>query len=122
MPDTVFQAVTEQQFAQFSQFAVKNSQAKLQEKLRKSLASMYTDTQFLQQISGIKVNSDQVNMKMKADLIKQKSSIMLALNRAMMERKLKKNRFHQAWLLLDLESKEAAQLLHEPTRYQSILK
>lgn len=122
MPDTVFQAVTEQQFAQFSQFAVKNSQAKLQEKLRKSLASMYTDTQFLQQISGIKVNSDQVNTKMKADLIKQKSSIMLALNRAMMERKLKKNRFHQAWLLLDLESKEAAQLLHEPTRYQSILK
>ena len=122
LPDTLFQAISDQQFAQFSQYAVKKSQTKLQEKLHKSMASMYSDTQFLQQISGLKINSDQVNTKVKADLIKQKSSIVLALNRAMMERKLKKNRFHPAWLLLDLESKEAAQLLHEPTRYQSLLK
>ena len=122
LPDTLFQAISDQQYAQFSQYAVKKSQAKLQEKLNKSMASMYSDTQFLQQISGLKINSDQVNTKVKADLIKQKSSIVLALNRAMMERKLKKNRFHPAWLLLDLESKEAAQLLHEPTRYQSLLK
>ncbi len=122
LPDTLFQAISDQQFAQFSQYAVKKSQTKLQEKLHKSMASMYSDTQFLQQISGLKINSDQVNTKVKADLIKQKSSIVLALSRAMMERKLKKNRFHPAWLLLDLESKEAAQLLHEPTRYQSLLK
>ena len=122
LPDTLFQAISDQQFAQFSQYAVKKSQTKLQEKLHKSMASMYSDTQFLQQISGLKINSDQVNTKVKADLIKQKSSIVLALSRAMMERKLKKNRFHPAWLLLDLESKEAAQLLHEPARYQSLLK
>ena len=122
LPDTLFQAISDQQYAQFSQYAVKKSQAKLQEKLHKSMASMYSDTQFLQQISGLKINSDQVNTKVKSDLIKQKSSIVLALNRAMMERKLKKNRFHPAWLLLDLESKEAAQLLHETTRYQAFLK
>ena len=122
LPDTLFQAISDLQYTQFSQYAVKKSQAKLQEKLHKSMASMYSDTQFLEQISGLKINSDQVNTKVKADLIKQKSSIVLALNRAMMERKLKKNRFHPAWLLLDLESKEAAQLLHEPTRYQSLLK
>jgi carboxyl-terminal processing protease len=122
LPDTLFQAISDQQYAQFSQYAVKKSQAKLQEKLHKSMASMYSDTQFLQQISGLKINSDQVNTKVKSDLIKQKSSIVLALNRAMMERKLKKNRFHPAWLLLDLESKEAAQLLHETTRYQALLK
>jgi carboxyl-terminal processing protease len=122
LPDTLFQAITDQQYAQFSQYAVKKSQAKLQEKLHKSMASMYSDTQFLQQISGLKINSDQVNTKVKSDLIKQKSSIVLALNRAMMERKLKKNRFHPAWLLLDLESKEAAQLLHETARYQALLK
>ncbi len=122
LPDTLFQAISDQQYAQFSQYAVKKSQAKLQEKLHKSMASMYSDTQFLQQISGLKINSDQVNTKVKSDLIKQKSSIVLALNRAMMERKLKKNRFHPAWLLLDLESKEAAQLLHETARYQALLK
>ena len=83
---------------------------------------MYSDTQFLIQISGIKINPDQMNAQLKGDLMKQKSSIQLALNHAMMERKLKKNRFHQAWLLMDLESKEAAKLLHEPSRYQSILK
>lgn len=59
------------------------------------MASMYSDTQFLQQISGLKINSDQVNTKVKADLIKQKSSIVLALNRAVMERKLKKIVFIQ---------------------------
>ena len=122
LPDTLFQAISDQQYAQFSQYAVKKSQTKLQEKLHKSMASMYSDTQFLQQISGLKINSDQVNTKVKSDLIKQKSSIVLALNRAMMERKLKKNRFHPAWLLLDLESKEAAQLLHETARYQALLK
>lgn len=122
LPDTLFQAISDQQYAQFSQYAVKKSQAKLQEKLHKSMASMYSDTQFLQQISGLKINSDQVNTKVKSDLIKQKSSIVLALNRAMMERKLKKNRFHPAWLLLDLESKEAAQLLHETARYNALLK
>ncbi len=122
LPDTLFRAITDQQYAQFSQYAVKKSQAKLQEKLNKSMASMYSDTQFLQQISGLKINSDQVNTKVKSDLIKQKSSLILALNRAMMERKLKKNRFHPAWLLLDLESKEAAQLLHETARYQALLK
>lgn len=122
LPDTLFQAISDQQYAQFSQYAVKKSQAKLQEKLHKSMTSMYSDTQFLKQISGLKINSDQVNSKVKSDLIKQKSSIILALNRAMMERKLKKNRFHPAWLLLDLESKEAAQLLHETARYQALLK
>ena len=122
MPDTVFHAISDQQYTQFTQFAIKHSQIKLQEKLHKTLSSMYSDTQFLIQISGIKINPDQVNAQLKGDLMKQKSSIQLALNHAMMERKLKKNRFHQAWLLMDLESKEAAKLLHEPSRYQSILK
>ena len=122
MPDTVFHAISDQQYSQFTQFAVKQSQIKLQEKLHKTLSSMYSDTQFLIQISGIKINPDQMNAQLKGDLMKQKSSIQLALNHAMMERKLKKNRFHQAWLLMDLESKEAAKLLHEPSRYQYILK
>ena len=122
MPDTVFHAISDQQYTQFTQFAIKHSQIKLQEKLHKTLSSMYSDTQFLIQISGIKINPDQVNAQLKGDLMKQKSSIQLALIHAMMERKLKKNRFHQAWLLMDLESKEAAKLLHEPSRYQSILK
>ena len=122
MPDTVFHAISDQQYTQFTQFAIKQSQIKLQEKLHKTLSSMYSDTQFLIQISGIKINPDQMNAQLKGDLMKQKSSIQLALNHAMMERKLKKNRFHQAWLLMDLESKEAAKLLHEPSRYQSILK
>lgn len=122
MPDTVFHAISDQQYTQFTQFAIKQSQIKMQEKLHKTLSSMYSDTQFLIQISGIKINPDQLNAQLKGDLMKQKSSIQLALNHAMMERKLKKNRFHQAWLLMDLESKEAAKLLHEPSRYQSILK
>ncbi len=122
MPDTIFHAISDQQYTQFTQFAIKQSQIKLQEKLHKTLSSMYSDTQFLIQISGIKINPDQMNAQLKGDLMKQKSSIQLALNHAMMERKLKKNRFHQAWLLMDLESKEAAKLLHEPSRYQSILK
>jgi len=121
-PDTLFHAITEQQFVQFSQFAIKKSQVVLQEKLHKAMTSMYADTLFIKQISGLKINADYVSNKVKTDITTQKSSIILQLNRALMERKLKRNRFHQDWLLMDLESKEAAALLHQSTRYQSLLK
>lgn len=121
-PDSIFHPITEQQFAQFSQFAIKKSQITLQEKLHKAMTSMYSDTLFIKQISGLKINADHVANKVKTDLTTQKSSIILQMNRALMERKLKKNRFHQEWLLLDLESKEAAALLHQLDRYQSLLK
>jgi carboxyl-terminal processing protease len=121
-PDSIFHPITEQQFAQFSQFAIKKSQITLQEKLHKAMTSMYSDTLFIKQISGLKINADHVANKVKTDLTTQKSSIILQMNHALMERKLKKNRFHQEWLLLDLESKEAAALLHQLDRYQSLLK
>lgn len=121
-PDSIFHPITEQQFAQFSQFAIKKSQITLEEKLHKAMTSMYSDTLFIKQISGLKINADHVANKVKTDLTTQKSSIILQMNRALMERKLKKNRFHQEWLLLDLESKEAAALLHQLDRYQSLLK
>ena len=121
-PDSIFHPITEQQFAQFSQFAIKKSQVTLQEKLHKAMTSMYSDTLFIKQISGLKINADHVANKVKTDLTTQKSSIILQMNHALMERKLKKNRFHQEWLLLDLESKEAAALIHELDRYQSLLK
>ena len=121
-PDSIFHPITEQQFAQFSQFAIKKSQITLQEKLHKAMTSMYSDTLFIKQISGLKINADHVANKVKTDLTTQKSSIILQMNRALMERKLKKNRFHQEWLLLDLESKEAAALIHQLDRYQSLLK
>jgi carboxyl-terminal processing protease len=121
-PDSIFHPITEQQFAQFSQFAIKKSQVTLQEKLHNAMTSMYSDTLFIKQISGLKINADHVANKVKTDLTTQKSSIILQMNHALMERKLKKNRFHQEWLLLDLESKEAAALLHQLDRYQSLLK
>lgn len=121
-PDTLFHPITEQQFSLFSQFAIKKSQSILQGKLQKAMASMYSDTLFIKQISGLKIQSDYVANKVKTDLTLQKTSIQLQLNRALMERKLKKNRFHQDWLLLDPESKEAAALLHQHDRYLSILK
>ncbi len=121
-PDSIFHPITEQQFAQFSQFAIKKSQVTLQEKLHKAMTSMYSDTLFIKQISGLKINADHVANKVKTDLTTQKSSIILQMNHALMERKLKKNRFHQEWLLLDLESKEAAALIHQLDRYQSLLK
>lgn len=121
-PDTLFHPITEQQFLLFSQFAIKKSQSILQGKLQKAMSSMYSDTLFIKQISGLKIQSDYVANKVKTDLTLQKTSIQLQLNRALMERKLKKNRFHQDWLLLDPESKEAAALLHQHDRYLSILK
>lgn len=121
-PDTLFHPITEQQFSLFSQFAIKKSQSILQGKLQKAMSSMYSDTLFIKQISGLKIQSDYVANKVKTDLTLQKTSIQLQLNRALMERKLKKNRFHQDWLLLDPESKEAAALLHQHDRYLSILK
>jgi hypothetical protein len=121
-PDTLFHPITEQQFSLFSQFAIKKSQSILQGKLQKALSSMYSDTLFIKQISGLKIQADYVANKVKADLTIQKKSILLQLNRALMERKLKKNRFHQDWLLLDPETKEAAALLHQNDRYLSILK
>lgn len=121
-PDTLFHPITEQQFSLFSQFAIKKSQSILQGKLQKAMSSMYSDTLFIKQISGLKIQADYVANKVKTDLTLQKTSIQLQLNRALMERKLKKNRFHQDWLLLDPESKEAAALLHQHDRYLSILK
>ncbi len=121
-PDTLFHPITEQQFSLFSHFAIKKSQSILQGKLQKAMSSMYSDTLFIKQISGLKIQSDYVANKVKTDLTLQKTSIQLQLNRALMERKLKKNRFHQDWLLLDPESKEAAALLHQHDRYLSILK
>lgn len=121
-PDTLFQPITEQQYIEFVNYAIGKSQTAMQQKLQKALNNMYSDTLFIQKTSGIRVNQEQVKATLKTELINNKISIQRALNKEMMERKLRKIAFFKQWLDFDPETKEAAALLINSKEYQSLLK
>lgn len=121
-PDTLFQPITEQQYIQFVNYAIGKSQTAMQQKLQKALNNIYSDTLFIQKTSGIRVNQEQVKATLKTELINNKISIQRALNKEMMERKLRKIAFFKQWLDFDPETKEAAALLLKSQEYQSLLK
>lgn len=120
-PDTLFQAVTDQQFNQFLAFAIKKSELALQVKFKQSLGSMYDDTLFIQKISGIRINNNTLSANLKADILANKEVIKRMLNKEMMQRKLKKMQFFKQWLEYDTETKEAANLLFSSSEYQQLL-
>ena len=120
-PDTLFQAVTDQQFNQFLAFAIKKSELALQVKFKQSLGSMYDDTLFIQKMSGIRINNNTLSANLKADILANKEVIKRMLNKEMMQRKLKKMQFFKQWLEYDTETKEAANLLFSSSEYQQLL-
>ena len=120
-PDTLFQAVTDQQFNQFLAFAIKKSELALQVKFKQSLGSMYDDTLFIQKMSGIRINNNTLSANLKADILANKEVIKRMLNKEMMQRKLKKMQFFKQWLEYDTETKEAANLLFSSSEYQKLL-
>lgn len=120
-PDTLFQAMTDQQFNQFIAFALNRSELSLQAKFKQSLGSMYDDTLFIQKISGIRINNNTLSANLKADILANKEVIKRMLNKEMMQRKLKKMQFFKQWLEYDTETKEAANLLFSSSAYQQLL-
>jgi carboxyl-terminal processing protease len=120
-PDTLFQAITDQQFNQFIAFALNRSELSLQAKFKQSLGSMYDDTLFIQKISGIRINNNTLSANLKADILANKEVIKRMLNKEMMQRKLKKMQFFKQWLEYDTETKEAANLLFSSSAYQQLL-
>jgi carboxyl-terminal processing protease len=120
-PDTLFQAITDQQFNQFVAFALNRSELSLQAKFKQSLGSMYDDTLFIQKISGIRINNNTLSANLKADILANKEVIKRMLNKEMMQRKLKKMQFFKQWLEYDTETKEAANLLFNSSAYQQLL-
>jgi carboxyl-terminal processing protease len=120
-PDTLFQAVTDQQFNQFLAFAIKKSELALQVKFKQSLGSMYDDTLFIQKMSGLQINNNTLSANLKADILANKEVIKRMLNKEMMQRKLKKMQFFKQWLEYDTETKEAANLLFSSSEYQKLL-
>lgn len=120
-PDTLFQAVTDQQFNQFLAFAIKKSELSLQAKFKQSLGSMYDDTLFIQKMSGLQINNNTLSANLKADILAHKEVIKRMLNKEMMQRKLKKMQFFKQWLEYDTETKEAANLLFNSSAYQQLL-
>lgn len=120
-PDTLFQAVTDQQFNQFLAFAIKKSELALQVKFKQSLGSMYDDTLFIQKMSGLQINNNTLSANLKADILAHKEVIKRMLNKEMMQRKLKKMQFFKQWLEYDTETKEAANLLFNSSAYQQLL-
>lgn len=120
-PDTLFQAVTDQQFNQFLAFAIKKSELALQVKFKQSLGSMYDDTLFIQKMSGLQINNNTLSANLKADILANKEVIKRMLNKEMMQRKLKKMQFFKQWLEYDTETKEAANLLFSSSEYQQLL-
>lgn len=120
-PDTLFQAVTDQQFNQFLAFAINKSELSLQAKFKQSLGSMYDDTLFIQKISGIRINNNTLSANLKADILANKEVIKRMLNKEMMQRKLKKMQFFKQWLEYDTETKDAANLLFNSSEYQQLL-
>jgi carboxyl-terminal processing protease len=120
-PDTLFQAVTDQQFNQFVAFALNRSELSLQAKFKQSLGSMYDDTLFIQKISDIRINNNTLSANLKADILANKEVIKRTLNKEMMQRKLKKMQFFKQWLEYDTETKEAANLLFSSSEYQQLL-
>ena len=120
-PDTLFQAITDQQFNQFVAFALNRSELSLQAKFKQSLGSMYDDTLFIQKMSGIRINNNTLSANLKADILANKEVIKRMLNKEMMQRKLKKMQFFKQWLEYDTETKEAANLLFSSSEYQQLL-
>lgn len=120
-PDTLFQAITDQQFNQFLAFAIKKSELALQVKFKQSLGSMYDDTLFIQKMSGLQINNNTSSANLKADILANKEVIKRTLNKEMMQRKLKKVQFFKQWLEYDTETKEAANLLFNSSAYQQLL-
>ena len=120
-PDTLFQAVTDQQFNQFLAFAINKSELALQAKFKQSLGSMYDDTLFIQKMSGLQINNNTLSANLKADILANKEVIKRMLNKEMMQRKLKKMQFFKQWLEYDTETKEAANLLFNSSMYQQLL-
>jgi carboxyl-terminal processing protease len=120
-PDTLFQAVTDQQFNQFLAFAINKSELALQAKFKQSLGSMYDDTLFIQKMSGLQINNNTLSANLKADILAHKEVIKRMLNKEMMQRKLKKMQFFKEWLEYDTETKEAAKLLFNSSEYQQLL-
>jgi carboxyl-terminal processing protease len=120
-PDTLFQAVTDQQFNQFLAFAIKKSELALQVKFKQSLGSMYDDTLFIQKMSGLQINNNTLSANLKADILANKEVIKRMLNKEMMQRKLKKMQFFKQWLEYDTETKEAANILFSSSEYQQLL-
>jgi carboxyl-terminal processing protease len=120
-PDTLFQAVTDQQFNQFLAFAINKSELALQAKFKQSLGSMYDDTLFIQKMSGLQINNNTLSANLKADILAHKEVIKHMLNKEMMQRKLKKMQFFKQWLEYDTETKEAAKLLFNSSEYQQLL-
>jgi carboxyl-terminal processing protease len=120
-PDTLFQAVTDQQFNQFLAFAINKSELALQAKFKQSLGSMYDDTLFIQKMSGLQINNSTLSANLKADILAHKEVIKRMLNKEMMQRKLKKMQFFKQWLEYDTETKEAANLLFNSSEYQQLL-
>lgn len=120
-PDTLFQAVSDQQFNQFLSFAIKKSELSLQAKFKQSLGSMYDDTLFIQKMSGLQINNSTLSANLKADILAHKEVIKRMLNKEMMQRKLKKMQFFKQWLEYDTETKEAANLLFNSSEYQQLL-
>jgi carboxyl-terminal processing protease len=120
-PDTLFQAITDQQFNQFLAFAIKKSELALQVKFKQSLGSMYDDTLFIQKMSGLQINNNTLSANLKADILANKEVIKRMLNKEMMQRKLKKMQFFKQWLEYDTETKEAANLLFSSSEYQQLL-
>jgi carboxyl-terminal processing protease len=120
-PDTLFQAITDQQFNQFLAFAINKSELALQAKFNQSLVSMYDDTLFIQKMSGLQINNNALSANLKADILAHKEVIKRMLNKEMMQRKLKKMQFFKQWLEYDTETKEAANLLFNSSEYQQLL-
>jgi carboxyl-terminal processing protease len=120
-PDTLFQAVTDQQFNQFLAFAINKSELALQAKFKQSLGSMYDDTLFIQKMSGLQINNNTLSANLKADILAHKEVIKRMLNKEMMQRKLKKMQFFKQWLEYDTETKEAANLLFNSSEYHQLL-
>jgi carboxyl-terminal processing protease len=120
-PDTLFQAITDQQFNQSLAFAINKSELALQAKFKQSLGSMYDDTLFIQKMSGLQINNNALSANLKADILAHKEVIKRMLNKEMMQRKLKKMQFFKQWLEYDTETKEAANLLFNSSEYQQLL-
>lgn len=119
-PDTLFEEISDVQFASFSNFAMHKSHRILQAKLTAAMQNMHSDTSFLKQMSGLKISVDQVAAALKGDLYSNKNIIKTLLAKEIMTRKFNHKKFQTLWLLKDSEAQRAATLLHNPNSYNAI--
>jgi len=121
-PDTLFSPVTDAQYSQFITFAIQKSQALMQAKWQKAVASINSDTTFIKKTGGFQLNQSQLQNNLRTELTLHKSSLVQVLNKELMMRKLKKSDFFKTWLEYDPETKEAAAMLFNTANYQKLLK